>query len=89
MLTLEIGPMIAALAFAALFQAYMGWAFMGVAALVFTNVVLSIRDGAVLQWGGSVSEKKKERGWFWAWSAIHAYFGAFFLAGGLVMLLWP
>lgn len=56
----------------------------GAAALViFASVLLSIRDGAVLEMFGYVCEKKTDPRWFWVWLSAHFTFGLFFLFGAI------
>lgn len=89
LLALEIAPMVGALALSAYSQRLMPLWFSAAALVIFTSVTLSIRDGAVLENWGTVCERKKDGGWFWAWIAMHISFGVFLLAGAVVMLLRP
>lgn len=85
MLWLELLPMVIALVLSAVFQWLMWLWFLAAAVTVSFNVVLSIRDGAVLENLGGMSEKKNGKGRFWSAVAFHVFFGAFFLIGAAIM----
>lgn len=79
LISLEIVPLIGALAIGYFVQHYFLWAIAAAAVLILASVALSIRDGAVLEHYGRVCERRKEAGWFWAWIVLHACPGIFFL----------
>jgi hypothetical protein len=89
LLSLELGPMIAALTVSAYRQQLMGPAFLTASLLIFASVILSVRDGAVLEKWGYVCERKAEPIWFWFWLSAHCAFAIFCLACGIIVLLWP
>ena len=87
--TLELLPMIAALALSAYSQRLMPVAFAAAAVAISICVALSIREGAVLAKWGVVCEKKKDRFGYWFYVAMHSFFGAFFLMGAALTFFRP
>ncbi len=83
LLALEIAPLVLTLALLYFYPHFLAPAFFAASLPIFASVGLSIRDGAVLERGGTVCEKK-EGVWFWAWIAIHAFFGIFLLVGAVL-----
>jgi hypothetical protein len=88
LLGLEIAPLVCGLALIYFYPQYLAPVFVAASLPIFGSVVLSVRDGAVLERGGTVCEKK-DGAWFWAWIAIHASFGMFLLAGAAVVFVRP
>ena len=84
---LEVVPMFGALALTAFLQHMWSLWFSAAATAIFTNVALCIRDGAVLEYGGTVCEREKHGRQFWWWIAVHCFFGGFCLAAAIVHLM--
>jgi hypothetical protein len=94
LLALELAPMVAALAVSAYSQRLMPAAFLIAGFIIFTSVVLTIRDGAVWarglgSFGGVVCERRNDRGGFWFWVCVHFLWAGFFLSAGAIMFVWP
>jgi hypothetical protein len=89
LLALELGPMVAAIGVSAYFQRFMGLIFVAASFVMFASVLLSIRDGAVLELFGDVCQRQQDPRWFRFWLAAHFSFVLFVLAGGTTMLLYP
>ncbi|HVX91262.1 MAG TPA: hypothetical protein VHC20_06610 [Candidatus Paceibacterota bacterium] len=87
--TLELLPMIAALALSAYSQRFMPSAFAAAAIAIFTCVSLSLREGAVLAKWGFVCEKKKDRFGYWFYVGAHSFFGAFYLMAAAITFFRP
>jgi hypothetical protein len=87
--TLELLPMIAALALGAYSQRLMPVAFAAAAVPIFACVALSLREGAVLAKWGFVCERKKDRFGYWFYVGAHSFFGAFCLAAAVISSLPP
>ena len=89
LLALELGPMVAAIAISAYSQRLMGPAFLTASIVIFSSVILSIRDGAVLERRGHICEREKEPRWFWFWVAAHFYLALFPFVGAMMVMFWP
>jgi hypothetical protein len=88
LLALEIAPVVLALTLLYFFPRLLASVFAVASLPIFVSVSLSVRDGAVLERGGTVCEKK-EGAWFWWWIAMHTFFGLFLLAGALIATIRP
>jgi hypothetical protein len=88
LLALEIAPLLLGLALLYFYPRLLAPVFAAASIPIFICVCLSVRDGAVLERGGTVCEKK-EGAWFWAWISIHASLGLFLLAGAFLVFLRP
>ena len=88
LLALELGPMVAAIAVSAYSQRLMGPAFLVASGVIFSSVILSIRDGAVLERLGYVCERKREPRSFWFWVSAHFYFALFPFIVAILVLFW-
>ncbi len=88
LLALEILPMIGAVLLSACWQHLMPLFFLLAAMAIFTNVALSLREGAVSDRTG-IYERHKQNRTFWFHIAAHSLFGAFFLAGSVLIFLKP
>jgi hypothetical protein len=88
LLALEIAPIVVGLALLYFYPRFLAPAFAAASLPIFASVTLSVRDGAVLERGGTVCERK-EGAWFWAWIVMHAFFGVFLLAGAVIVFLRP
>ena len=71
-LTLELGPLVAALAIAVYAKRLAPMAFVVAAILISISVILSIRDGAVVTRAGDVIDKQTRRIQFWLHIVGHA-----------------
>jgi hypothetical protein len=89
LLSLEVGPMVGGVALLYFFPQRMPLVFAVVALAIFAGVALCIRDGVVLERGGTVCERRKDSAGFWVWIALHAVFGLFFFAGAALTFLRP
>ena len=89
LLLLELGPIVTAIGLSAYFQRFMGPIFVAASLVMFASVLLSIRDGAVLEVFGSVCERQRDPRWFWLWIATHFSFALFVLASGTMIFLYP
>jgi hypothetical protein len=88
--TLELAPMIGALALSAYSQRLMPLAFAAAAVAIFTFVTLAVREGVVLGKGVQcVCEREKDSFGYWFYVVAHFSFGAFFLAGAATMFFRP
>jgi Ni/Fe-hydrogenase subunit HybB-like protein len=89
LLALELGPLVAALAVSAYSERLMGPAFLAASIVVLLSVILSIRDGAVLEKWGYICERKNEPRSFWFWVAAHFYLALFPFVCAMIILFWP
>jgi hypothetical protein len=87
--TLELAPMIVALALGAYSQRLMPVALTAAAVAIFACVTLSVREGVVLGNWGIVYERKKERFDYWFYIVAHFTFGAFCLACAAITFFRP
>jgi len=88
LLALEIAPVVLGLAVLYFYPRSLAPVFAIASLPVFLSVGLSIRDGAVLERGGTICEKK-EGVWFWWWISMHAFLGLFLLAGAVLVFVRP
>jgi len=88
LLALEIAPLLLVLALLYFNPRFLAPALFAASLPIFASVGFSVRDGAVLERGGTVCEKK-EGGWFWWWIAMHAFLGIFLLAGAVIVFVRP
>ena len=89
MVMLELAPLVVAIAISAYFQRFMAAIFLGASFVIFSSVLLSVRDGAVLELFGYVCERQTDPRWFWFWLAAHFSFGLFCLLAATMLFLWP
>ena len=89
LLALELGPMIAVIGISAYCERLMAPLCLAAALVIFTSVILSIRDGAVLEMFGYVCERKTDPRWFWLWLFAHFSFALFFLAAATLIFWRP
>jgi hypothetical protein len=91
-LTLEIAPVIAALAFSYFHPRYLLVALCVYSILALVSVSLSIRDGVVQDRYGLIYERRKEKSFFWFYVFGHAFFPLLILSVAALFprtLVWP
>ena len=87
LLSLVLAPIVSALVFGYFFQRYFLWAIAAAGCAILTNFALSVRDGAVLERGGTVCVRERDGTWFWIWIALHSSWGLLMLGGTAPFLL--